>query len=92
MSSTYLGSFVASQLKKLPEFNAVNAMQKIQNCLFDERMTVARQPAFEHTLTRRQWEDGFTSTSSHSMVSPDIQEDTSDHGDNDMLRQALITL
>ncbi|KAG8324915.1 hypothetical protein J6590_080467 [Homalodisca vitripennis] len=35
------GQFIASQLKKLPEINALAVMQKIQTCLMNERMTLS---------------------------------------------------
>ncbi|XP_046684820.1 uncharacterized protein LOC124370570 [Homalodisca vitripennis] len=62
------GQFIASQLKKLPEINALAVMQKIQTCLMNERMTIARGNSMSHY----QWED--TLTTSSSMVSPN-QED-----------------
>ncbi|KAG8335851.1 hypothetical protein J6590_058633 [Homalodisca vitripennis] len=79
------GQFIASQLKKLPEINALAVMQKIQTCLMNERMTVARGNSMSHY----QWED--TLTTSSSMVSPN-QEDSIELGAKDILSEALSML
>ncbi|KAG8312522.1 hypothetical protein J6590_020442 [Homalodisca vitripennis] len=79
------GQFIASQLKKLPEINALAVMQKIQTCLMNERMTVARGNSMSHY----QWED--TLTTSSSMVSPN-QEDSIELGAKDILSEVLSML
>ncbi|XP_046674750.1 uncharacterized protein LOC124363544 [Homalodisca vitripennis] len=79
------GQFIASQLKKLPEINALAVMQKIQTCLMNERMTVARGNSMSHY----QWEHNLTTSS--SMVSPN-QEDSIELGTKDILSEALSML
>lgn len=84
------GKLISTHLKKLPEFEALAAMQEIQSCLLQRRMAYANRSS--HVSEEQQWFDADvninTSTLTSNNSSPQTN-DNSEQGDNDIIRLAM---
>lgn len=85
------GKFVSTQLQKLPEVEALAAMQEMQSCLFRRRMACANSSS--NILQDPLWDDGDYNTntdSTGSISSQSVQEDKYiEQGSKDLISLAI---
>lgn len=85
------GQLVSTQLKKLPEVEALAAMQEIQSCLLRRRMACANRSIT--MLQEPLWDEANYNTNTGtttSTSSPSHQEDSNiQHGNKDLISLAI---